>query len=189
MVRCHARYELVTAEPFACVGAVIEMILASEGVRGVGQNQICERLGLHVPATYAGPIRNVVRTFDRKKWGVVITEGMLNRLFEELDVPIREAYAPVSRFQDWEFVDKARDALQSGSHVICGYDPGVLARDQRPETGHVALMTFVENETIGLLDPGPEGAGFRAVEAFDLYRAIHARKDGLWEIKANVGAA
>ena len=56
-----------------------------------------------------------------------------------------------------------------------------LYGNQEDTFQHVSIITEVmPNNELRLLDPGPRDAGYKNVNAEDLYYAIKAAHDGLW---------
>lgn len=180
-LRSSHHYELIEAKPFLCVGASIEMILRSEGICIYDQVDISERLGVNIPPEDESSLLNVTRTIDKNRWGTVIENGVLNRLFEEISVPLYENYIHISTIHEAEFAVTLAKQITTGHHIICGFDYGVLFRDKQSTVGHVAIITAVSNEgNVELLDPGPDDSGIKTVNADLLYDAIRSKKDGLW---------
>lgn len=181
-IKAKYSYEIVIAEPFMCVPACLEIILNIYGFN-LNQNEIAEYFGIHVPQDYEGKISNIIKTDEENKWGIVFRENSLNDFFKDKALPLNERFVPINTLADWEFEEVVQKNLIEGNHLICGFSYEKLYKGfNNDNIGHVSIIESINSENIMLLDPGPHGVGRKNVNVYDLFKAIHFKKDGLWII-------
>lgn len=164
--------QIVISEPNWCVPAVMEMVLKHNGIGMFSQWDIAKQLDIT-------PAKDEV---DHKKWGAQIKKETLNDFFKKNMLPLHEEYIPIAHFLDDVFmVEKIEELLKNNISVVCGYNYMWLYGNQEDTFQHVSIITEVmPNNELRLLDPGPREAGYKNVNAEDLYYAIKAAHDGLW---------
>lgn len=186
------RYKPVVARPYLCVCALLEMIIHSVWDRGPGQVEIAEYLGVQVPPRYQDEaITNIHQTDDPRKWGVVVRDDAINRLFLDYSIPMKEEFFSINLFEDWAFEDKLRNLVDAGAHIICGHAAGALYSAPLDAAslryGHaIAVLDLVASKRLDqdvlVYDPGPAEPGELRIPAWRLFAAIKARSDGIWAI-------
>lgn len=180
-IRTPHRYKAIKAAPYMCLAAVLAMIIEAVSGDCLRPEELAEELGICIPEAADAPVHNTVVTADGMRWGMVVDDGILGKLFQRIGVGLREEYVPISRLQDWEFEQLIEDRLRQGAHVACGYSYHVLAGRGQPDVGHASIVVaLLPEHHVTLIDPGPDGFGMREVDSGLLYAAVRARGAGLW---------
>lgn len=178
------KYDLEIAEPYACVPAVLKMVLGtSRKSVSVTQEQIKKAIGVNVPQTdNDGQIS--ISEINTNDYGVLLTKDYIERFINIFSLPYTESFISIYSLSDWEFEEKLEELLTGGNHAIVAYDYGVLHGYEGNSAGHVSLVVGINKQSdVTIIDPGPEHAGEKTVKAYDLYRAIHAKKSGIQVLK------
>lgn len=179
------QYELVVAENYLCVPAVLETLLKSEGHRDIDKYRIANYLGVVLPPSVHYPqVINCTFSAASNLQGIKICRDTLNCFFSAFDLPLHEEYLNVRMIGHDLFSEYIFDILSSGKHIICGYEYFSLHGLSGKYVGHVSMIVNLNlrSERIALLNPGPKEPGFEIVSSYMLYRAISIAKDGLWVI-------
>lgn len=181
------KYELITADDFFCVAALLQMIISCCTNIKLDQYQIADYFGLWVPIDYkkAIKINNVRRTDDSNFWGIVIEDNEVNEFFQHFNIPLREEYISINSIAEWNFEDRITEYLSENYHLICGYDYNSLYnKGYDYPIGHVSLISGIsKDKNIIMIDPGPYKPGIKEVKSEDLYVAIKRKNNGIWKIK------
>lgn len=171
------------AENYLCVPAVLETIIKSESINGINKYDLANFLGVVLPSGLKYPqITNFSYDESTQNLGVKLTYNSINNLFDFYGIPLVEHYVKINIIDKDFFVDYLNDVLLSGKHIVCGFEYHSLYKQIGDYSGHVSIIFNVDenSETVYLLDPGPRGAGIKAVKTYDLYQAISKAQDGLW---------
>lgn len=184
------KYEPTLAHPYLCVCALLEMIIRSSCNNGLRQVEIANYFGINAPRGFlCHGVDNINYTDDPSKWGVIVRDNDINRLFYDYDIPLVESFISINLFEDWSFEDKLDELLRSNAHLICGY---AVHSDTASKTsqaiGHAVLILQVEQtggleRDIMVYDPGPAPSGQRRIRGHRLFADVKARRDGIWVIR------
>nr|WP_154894446.1 hypothetical protein [Paenibacillus xylanexedens] len=166
------------------------MVIKNESVTHVNLNQlqIADHFGVNLPKGFDDSslalLKKVEYVDDAEKYGIIIKDEMINQFFAEFKINLVEKYVNIEKFSDWEFDTILSDFIEKAEYIICGYDYSMLYDGEKSGVGHVSLILQNDtiNETTTIYDPGPASSGYKNVNTLDLYKAIKAKKDGLWII-------
>ena len=180
------RYQIIPADNFLCVAAVLHMIINSSVQKDINQNDIAEYFGVWAPNDYCLSVDNVYRTDDPNLWGIIINDNKINEFFKSYHISLRERYIPINTIPEFSFEDEIKTLLLKGYHIICGYNYNYLhSMGDNKMCGHVSIITEVlDDQYITLIDPGPKEPGVKTVKSYDLYCAIRNREGGIWEVSS-----
>ncbi|MGB3478560.1 MAG: hypothetical protein WBB67_05315 [bacterium] len=179
------KYKIIKAKPFLCLAALLEIMIKSSIKKSqISQKEIGRFFGIWVPEGYKGNVKKTHITNTPNEWGIIVKNDIINKFFKTFKIPMREEFISIYNLQDWEFEDKIRELLIRGNHIICGYNYGSLYGDKQKRSGHVSLISKIskDGKYVEILDPGPDNHGYKKVRTYDLYIAIHKKKDGIWSI-------
>lgn len=178
------RYKLIIAKPYLCMAAVLQTIILYLTGRPIEQEDIANYLGVYLPCNFKSTLVKTAHTRKNDKWGIVLRDRSLLKLFKHYSLPLDEEFLPISTFSDWSFDDVIHTVLQEKhASIMCGYDNSLLSNGISGNIGHVSLITGIRKSKIEIIDPGPFNAGTKLVDSYALFKAIHSKHDGLTIIR------
>jgi hypothetical protein len=171
---------------YLCVAAALASVIEASGLCPPLPGSIAEFFGVTVPIGYDLEIGTVAHAENPDKWGISVGEGDLERFFDHFGLPLSESFIAANSVAEYEFADTIRRSMESGAHVLCGYDHSHIEPRLPSGFGHVAIVTGVsEDSGLELFDAGAESF-WREVDAECLHAAALAKHDGLWLIRLAV---
>lgn len=145
-MRCRVNppYSIIRQLPACCVPACLSMVLQRRGLLHWSQEEIGEQLGLVVPEPSAWFYRDHTGPQPPSGWGTRIghPEYALQSFFDRNALPLQFAYDPTIKSN----IITERMLLDD-DQILC------FESAAYPGSGHVALLTAVEDETCELIDP------------------------------------
>lgn len=167
-------YIPILSKDYLCVPYTLKIVINATMINDISIDQISSFFSINKPAN----------THEMNQYGAVIKNDELNKMFDKLNLPLKEEYIAINTIADYEFCDVVMENIKKGHHIMFGYSYGELYRDNKyADLGHVSIITEVDDETITILNPGPDNFGFSKFKYEDIYYAIKRKKDGLWVIK------
>ena len=167
-------YPYITGDNYFCVPTCLEMTAISMGYR-VDSDKIRSYF----------PIITQDETDVDNELGVHLSDGDLDKIFTEFQIPLFEQYIPINHIAEFQFTDLIVSLLESNAHILCGYSFGYLFHDNSLlNIGHASIILSVDGDYVKILNPGPKFAGINKVREDDLYSAIRYKQGGLWVLKS-----
>lgn len=186
-------YTPVLQQPYCCVPASLQMILARHGYQDYTQETLGNRLGLVVPLRLKHVFKNVAATEKPPThgWGTHINlkKYSLQALFKKEQLPFRATFKLSDRFKNAAALKKtlvtlARDAQKDT--LLC-VQSGALQGFPMPDSGHVILLTAADRENIYYLDPAIPEEGVQQTTYEQMLYAMRLRGPenygGVWGIR------
>lgn len=173
----------IEAQPYLCLGAVLETVLINREIYSLNQKDIGEYFSVHSPQNSDNEIKNIVFSNNIKDYGIKLGKEGLNPIFNKYNINLKETFISIMSMDLMDFENKIHFELENNSDIIFGYNFGYLFNEpHNQEVGHVSLITSFTNNMIQIFNPGPRKYGLIEFRSINLYDAIRNRVDGLWII-------
>ena len=170
------------AQKRLCFAALLETILCKYGIESFNQIRIANDLGITLPPNdvLLKDIRNAKISENFYDWGMNFKDDDLRSYFFKEKIFLNFDYAFSKIFEDWSFEIFINERLIE-SNIICTIDYNTLFNSQNNEIfGHAILLKKINGTQISIFDPGPEFAGDKIIDVYDLYVASKRMNGGLW---------
>lgn len=178
------QYNLQKSDNYLCVPTILSIIIDAEQDIYISPYNLADSFTINVPHNYPHlkNLKHREEVSETNLLGIVVSTESINNCLKENNIPLRESFISIHRIPDFCFEYTILKYIQSGRHIVCGFDYGYLYNKHIQELGHVSIITAIDinNSTIELLDPGPDEMGIKHVSADKLYEAILRKNDGIW---------
>jgi hypothetical protein len=180
------------SKQYLCFAACLQ--IAAKETAGVELDQIifADHLGVALPVEFdcselmEQGVKNIRYEASTPLLGITPVVADINAVLNQANSGLECRFESISKFQDWEFEDRLVLLTNSGYFPIVCFDyDSLIGEDVLEGRGHCSVVYRVHNKssgrsTVEIYDPGPKGAGFRAADAYSLYRSCRRRHGGIW---------
>lgn len=173
----------IVAENYLCFLSLLEMIIKDATAFNINQYDIAEELGIVVPYNYNIKISNIKYSNIDNDYGVNLSEEILQRFFTKKGIGLRTKYVDGLRINELEFDSELDKYIKEGKYVIFAFSYGFLYNLNNSITlGHAVLLEKVlDDNTIEIYDPGPDGSGHKKISILKMCYAMRI-KGGIYII-------
>jgi hypothetical protein len=183
----------MVSEPYLCFAACLQIAVQEAAGTNLDQRVIANHLGVTLPlgfdasALVAQGVRNIRFEQDSNLWGIQPSVEGINQILTAVNQTLECTFAPISRFQDWEFEERLQLLTENGQFPIVGFDYNSLfGQLVAGDEGHCAVVYRIHHagvrSSVEVYDPGPSRPGLKTVDSYELYRACRKKHGGIWSI-------
>lgn len=166
----------IKSENFLCFATLIEMILNDIGIQKYTRFDIAEELGITLPLSERGIIKNANYSEDKFDWGICVDSEKLNSFFKMGEINLQSKYIYATPYT----MLKQETLNWDKCYVIFLFSYGELTYNiELQEIGHSVLFIDMPNSReVRIYDPGPKESGEKNVDCYRMEEAMYQRRAG-----------
>lgn len=178
---CGVEMNYIKSENFLCFATLLEMIFCDIGIEEYTRFDIAENLGITLPPSAKGLVRNAAYSNYEYEWGIRIDSQKLNTFFHKSGINLHAEYILTTAYTMLDEEVKKWDHC----YVIFLFSYGKLIGNfELQDVGHAALFIDMQNpQEIRIYDPGPKDCGKKKVSCYRMEEAMYQRRGGYVLIK------
>ena len=173
----------IIAEKFLCFLTLLEMIIDDIDQCEVTRFDLAETIGITVPVGYEINIKNKRYSNNPNEYGVNMSAEVILDIFKTNEIECSVKYIDGLSLKEEDMLDFIRRHFGQNKYIVFAFSYGRLYnKNELDELGHVSLLTgVVDDDTLKVYDPGPDGAGIKCINIDSMFWAMR-KKGGIYII-------